>query len=165
MLNRGNYSPESLKTLTSCSRFHMGKKKKHILTFDEELDFEMIGLCSHHNDYRLAWSINDQVQLHLTKCDEDYIVTNRKGEEVSTHSMYAFEDEVNRLEYYLVKNKHKGQYLIQEKPTIDYFLFLCNNLGVDSEELITKLKSVPSILAVFSFDPEEIPSAEALMFN
>ena len=102
----------------------MAKKKKHILTFEEELDFEMIGLCSHHSDYRLAWSINDQVQLHLTKCEEDYIVTNKKGEVVSTHSMYAFEDSVNRLEYYLVKNKHQGQYLIQEKPSVDYFLFL-----------------------------------------
>ncbi|MDX2362422.1 MAG: IPExxxVDY family protein [Crocinitomicaceae bacterium] len=143
----------------------MAKRKKHILTFDEELDFEMIGLSSHHNDYRLAWSINDKVQLHLIKCDEDYIVTNKKGDEVSTHSMYAFEDEVNRLEYYLIKNKHKGQYLIHEKPAIDYFLFLCNNMAVDSEELIMNLKSVPSILAVFAFDPEEIPSAEQLVFS
>lgn len=143
----------------------MAKRKKHILTLDDELDFDMIGICSHHSDYRLAWSINDRIRLHLTKCEEDYIVVNKKGEPVSSHSMYEFEDNINRLNYYMIKNKHQGQYLIHEKPTIDYFLFLCDNTGVEVDELIEKLKTVPSILAAYNFVPDEIPSAESLVFN
>lgn len=142
----------------------MSKKKKYTLTIDQEIDFDMIGLCSHHSDYRLAWSINEKIGLHLSKCDEDYIITDKKGEAVSSHSMYEFEDEENRLVYYLVKNKSKGKFLIHEKPTIDFFLFLHDNIAIDLDVLIIDLKTVPSVLGVYEFDPLEIGSAENIVF-
>ena len=77
----------------------MTKKKKHILSFEDEIDFEMIGICSHHSDYRLVWGINDKIKLKLVKSDDDLCSTNKKGETVSEHSMYTFIDEENRLEY------------------------------------------------------------------
>ena len=143
----------------------MSRKKKHTLTFDQDFEFDMIGVCSHHSDYRLVWGINDGVGLQLTTCDESYMVTNKKGEVVSAHSMYEFVDEENRLEYYLIKNKHNGKYLIPEKPSIDYFLFMNNNFAVDLDEISMKLKGVKSILGVYPFDPEEIDSAANLVFN
>lgn len=143
----------------------MARKKKHTLTFDQDFDFDMIGVCSHHSDYRLVWGINDVVGLRLTKCEENYIVTNKKGEELSAHSMYEFIDEDNRLEYYLIKNKNNGKYLIPEKPSIDYFLFLNNNFAVELEDITASLKKVNSILGVYPFDPEEIESAGNLVFS
>ncbi|MDG1147813.1 MAG: IPExxxVDY family protein [Crocinitomicaceae bacterium] len=143
----------------------MAKRKKHILTLEAEEEFEMIGICSHHSDYRLAWGLNTKTSLHLTKCKLPYEVTNRKGEVTSIHSKYEFIDEDNRLEYYMIKNKVKGQFLIPEKPTIDYFLFLCNNNVIDVKELIKELKMVSSILGAYVFFPEEITSSENLVFN
>jgi hypothetical protein len=83
----------------------------------------------------------------------------------STHSKYYFKDEENIIEYYLIKNKNLGKFLIPEKPTIDYFLFLYENQIWEMEELIDKLRSIPSVLGVFEFDPEEIDSTEHLAFN
>ncbi|MCH2229835.1 MAG: IPExxxVDY family protein [Crocinitomicaceae bacterium] len=143
----------------------MGKRKKHILALEPEEEFEMIGICSHHSDYRLAWGLNKKTGLHLTKCDSDYVVTNKKGEPTSLHSMYEFMDDENRIEYYMIKNKEKGQYLIPEKPSIDYFLFLCNNHVIEVSDLIVELKTVTSILGAYLFYPEEIASAENLVFN
>ena len=143
----------------------MAKKKKHVLVIEQSFDFDMIGICSHHNDYRLAWGINDKMNLCLTKSAEDYIITNRKGEILSIHSMYEYIDEENRLEYYLVRNKNSGKYLIPEKSGIDFFLFLNNNLVFEVDEVIGKLRSVTSVLGVYSFDPEELPSAETLVFS
>lgn len=143
----------------------MTKKKKHILSFEDEIDFEMIGLCSHHSDYRLVWGINDKIKLKLVKSDDDFGITNKKGETVSEHSMYTFVDEENRLEYYLIKNKIQGKLLIPEKAAIDYFLFLCNNSSIEIEELMKGLKSVESVLAAYQFFPEEIPSTENIVFN
>lgn len=143
----------------------MTKKKKHILSFEDEIDFEMIGICSHHSDYRLVWGINDKIKLKLVKSDVDLCNTNKKDETVSEHSMYAFVDEENRLEYYLVKNKAQGKLLIPEKAAIDYFLFLCNNTSVELEQLLKELKGVASILAAYQFDPAEIPSTENIVFN
>lgn len=142
----------------------MSKKKKYTLTIDHEIDFEMIGVCSHHSDYRLAWSINEKIGLHLSKCDEDYVVTDKKGEVVSSHSMYEFVDEENRLTYYLIKNKAQGKFLIHEKPAIDFFLFLHDNIAIDLDKLIIDLKTVPSVLGVYEFDPLEIGSAENIVF-
>lgn len=143
----------------------MAKKKKHILSFEPEVDFEMIGLCSHHSDYRLAWSINNKLGLKLIKSKEDYQLTNKKGEITSSHSSYEYEDEQNRLNYYLVKNKSQGRFLVHEKPSIDFFLFLCENNAIEIETLIEKLKVVPSILGAYQFDPEDIASTEDLVFN
>ena len=142
----------------------MAKQKKYTLTIDQDFDFDMIGVCSHHSDYRLAWSINEKIGLHLTKCDEDYVVTDKKGVAISNHSMYAYEDEENRLTYYLVKNKALGHFLIPEKQSIDFFLFLHDNIAIELDDIIIELKSVPSILGVYKFDPLEIGSAENLVF-
>lgn len=142
----------------------MAKKKKHTLVFDQDFEFDMIGICSHHNDYRLAWSINNNLNIKLSKCEEEYVLTDKKGDMLSSHSMYEYEDEVDRLSYYLVKNKSQGKYLIPEKPSIDYFMFLHDNYAVEQDELIIELKNVPSVLGVYKFDPEEISSAENIVF-
>lgn len=60
----------------------MSKRKKHILTFDDEPEFELIGICTHHSDYRLAWSMNEALGFHLAKCD-DYPVEDKKGDRKS----------------------------------------------------------------------------------
>ncbi len=142
----------------------MAKKKKYTLELDDDLDFDLVGICSHHSDYRLAWGINQELELQLSKCDEPYCVTDRKGTVVSTHSMYEYTNESDRVVYYLIKNKHQGKYLIPEKPSIDFFLFLCDNWAVEISELVVGLKAVSSILAVYPFDPDELTSAENIVF-
>jgi len=142
----------------------MAKKKKYTLELDDDLDFDVVGISSHHSDYRLAWGINQNLGLHLSKCDEPYCVTDKKGAVVSSHSMYEYADDSDRLVYYLIKNKYQGKYLIPEKPGIDFFLFLCDNWAVEIPELVVELKAVPSVLAVFPFEPEELSSAQNIVF-
>lgn len=142
----------------------MAKKKKYTLELDADVDFDLIGICSHHSDYRLAWGINQSLSLHLAKCDEDYCVTDKKGEVVSQHSMYEYTDDSDRLIYYMIKNKSQGKFLVPEKPTIDFFLFLCDNWAVEVADLVVELKAVPSILGVYPFDPEDIPSVHNIVF-
>lgn len=142
----------------------MARKKKYTLELDAEVDFDVIGICSHHSDYRLAWSINDTLSLKLQKCQQDFVLSNKSGKITSSHSAYEFKDEENRLDYFLIKNKSMGNFLIQEKTAIDYFLFLCDNSAIEIDELIQKLKAAPSILAAYQFYPNEIASAENLVF-
>ena len=142
----------------------MGKQHKHNLVIDYEFDYGMIGICSHHVDYRLVWGINEKLNLQLSKADEDFIVVNKKGHKTQ-HSLFAFKDADNLIEYYLIKNKNEGKFLIPEKQEVDYFLFLLENYKEDTLELMQKLKTVSSVLAVFNFDPKEISSVENLIFN
>lgn len=143
----------------------MSKAKKHILSLEQDYEYEMIGICSHHNDYRLVWGMNSMLSIQLSKAQDDFIVVNKKGVYISQHSYYEFKDEENMLEYFLIKNKHHGKFLIHEKPTIDYFLFV---YGIDYEEIqdiSQKLKKLSSVLAVFCLDPTEIESTENLVFR
>ena len=137
----------------------MVKRKKHILSFDDDINFDLIGICSHHSDYRLIWNINQNIGLKLVKVDS-YQVVHKKENHPTEHSMYEFVDEKNRMSFHMIKNKHEGQFLIPEKPSIDYFLFLCDNYAIEMDDIIQKLKTTNSILGVYQFYPEEIASAQ-----
>lgn len=143
----------------------MKKQRKHTLQIDYNNDYEMIGICSHHNDYRLVWGINKELNLTLEKADLNFVVVNKKGQYLSEHSLYEYKDAETLTEYYLIKNKNEGKFLIPEKEEIDYFLFLCENFIDNKLEIIQKLKSVASVLAVFNFEPAEFHSTENLVFN
>ncbi len=143
----------------------MAKPKKHILTFEQVYDFELIGICTHHSDYRLAWGLNESLRTQLVKAEKDFVVQGKKGQEETSHSTYHYKDEANMLEYYLVKNKSAGKYLIPEKPTIDYFLFLYENHIYDVDDIVDRLRSIPSVIGAYQFDPEEFGSTEYIIFN
>ena len=141
----------------------MAKIQKHTLFLETDYDYDMIGICSHHSDYRLAWGINELFRLQLAKA-EDLFEVNLKKNDKSRHSYYFQFDEDNLMDVYLVKNKGEGKFLIPEKQQIDYFLFLKNNATFDIDEWLLKLKNHPSILAAFIFDPTELESTENLSF-
>lgn len=142
----------------------VSKPKKHILTLDQDqtFDFDLFGICSHHNDYRLAWGMNEKLGIRLEKSDEDYVVM-KKGVLQSSHSKYYYKDPENRAELFLLRNKSLGKFLVPEKPTIDYFLFICENHFYEPEQVLTALRDVSSILGAYVFDPAELDSAENIV--
>lgn len=141
----------------------MAKIQKHTLFLETDYDYDMVGICSHHSDYRLVWGINELFRLHLAKADDLFEVSLKKNEK-SKHAYYFQRDEENMTDIYLVKNKGGNKFLIPEKQQIDYFLFLTNNANYEMEEWLFKLKNHPSILAAFIFDPTEFESTENLSF-
>ena len=133
--------------------------KRIILDVAPDLDFELIGICSHLVDYRLVWDLNKVLGFHFERI-EDYCLYSRKGECLTELSTYQFVDDEDKMTFFLVKNKHDGHYLIPEKSSIDYFLFLYNNHNVNVEDLIKRMKQATSVLGVYPFNPTEIASAK-----
>jgi hypothetical protein len=142
----------------------MSKVKRHVLALDQTVDFEMIGICSHHSDYRLVWGLNQQLKLHLAKADDLFVIHSKKGTTQSQHSYYFWSDEENHMEYYLIKNKYEGKFLIPEKNQIDYFLFLRENVFFELDDILDNVKKVTSVMAAFIIDSDEAPSAEQILF-
>lgn len=143
----------------------MSKQKRHVLSLETSVDFELIGICSHHSDYRLAWGINKILELELTKSEEPFVIQSKKGTIVSQHSFHVFIDEVDHMEWYLIKNKCEGKFLIPEKNQIDYFLILRENVLHDLDELVEKIRESNSVMAAYVFEAEAIPSAELIIFE
>jgi hypothetical protein len=142
----------------------MAKKKQQrfSLSLDDEIDFEMFGICSHHPDYRLAFGINEIMGWQLCKSEEEFVPNLKKGTP-SRHSFYEYHNEEDMSSYYLVKNQAGPKYLFPEKDKIDYFLFIQEPYPIDDEIWSKKLNSIASVLAAYFFDPEELPSSKTIM--
>ena len=90
---------------------------------------------------------------------------NFKKEGEQSHSFYTFYDELDHIEYYLVKNASRNyKKLIPEKNQIDYFLIIKNNYTREINDILTSLKRIESILTAFVFDPETLKSKDNLVF-
>jgi hypothetical protein len=144
--------------------FFMAKQHKYNLTLEADYNYNMIGICSHHSDYRLVWGLNELLKLKLVKAENLFDVHHKKNG-FSKHNYFIHKDEEEMLDYYLIKNKAEGKFLIPEKQQIDYFLFLVNNQIIDAEDWLQKIKSHPSVLTAFNFDPTEFSSTENLIFD
>jgi hypothetical protein len=142
----------------------MSKQKRHLLSLETSVDFELIGICSHHSDYRLAWGLNQSLRLQLAKSDELCAITNKKGQIISEHAYYFWYDDENQVEFYLIRNKSEGKFLIPERNQIDYFLFLRENVLLEPEELLEDIKQINSVMAAYLFEPESLPSTEQIVF-
>ncbi len=145
--------------------FWMSKQHKYNLFIETDYDYDMIGICSHHSDYRLVWGLNELLKMNLAKAEDYFVVAGKKGTGNSNHSYYFEQDEENMMEIYLIKNKSENKFLIPEKQQIDYFLFLRNNRTFSIKEWVEKIKSHPSVLTAFEFDPQEFASTEHILFD
>lgn len=143
----------------------MSKKKKHNLSIDEEETFDLVGISSHHQDYRLAWNLNEVLDIHLERADENFEVYSKKGAHLSSHPYFYFKDDENLITFYLIKNKYEGKFLIPEKPMIDYFLCILENYLWELKEICEKIKRGSSVLGVFPFEIDELKSSENLVFE
>lgn len=137
---------------------------KHTLQLEDDFNFDLIGLCSHQSDYRVCWSINEHLGLHLSKSLEPFMVSGKKGEVISSHSFFEWYDENDDVEYFLIKNKYNTQFLIPEKSQIDYFLVIREAGIVEVDDFLTKIKEISGILTAFIFDPGELKSGSKLIF-
>jgi hypothetical protein len=142
----------------------MSKQKRHLLSLETSVDFELIGICSHHSDYRLAWGLNQALRLQLAKSDDLFVITNKKGQISSEHPYYFWYDEENQVEFYLIRNKNEGKFLIPERNQIDYFLFLRENTILELEDVLDEIKTINSVMGAYIFEPESLPSAELIIF-
>lgn len=137
---------------------------KFILEVEPDLDFDLIGICSNHSDYRLSWSLNATLGIDLQKNTDNFQISGKKGQVIGSFSLYEFKHLETHTEYYLIKNKNNNQTLIPEKPQLDYFLIIRENFDLDIEQLLTNVKLVPSVQTAFLFYPEELKSAKNLIF-
>ena len=137
--------------------------KKILLNLDLSFDYDVIGICTSLVDYRLAWEINQAIDLRLLRSDEDYLKTNKKGETLSSHSLYEDVDDDQNSEYILVKNMDKGKHLVGELEMIDFF-FLINDDRNDIQDISTKLRAIETIQTTVVIDVDEHKSFSQLVF-
>ncbi|MBU2020666.1 MAG: IPExxxVDY family protein [Bacteroidetes bacterium] len=140
----------------------MAKKKpnKIMLTLEEDFDFEIFGICSHHPDYRLAFEINQKLNLRLFKSDHDFIPDLKKGTPGAFSCFEHIDEDFGA--FYLIKNSAIGKHLIPEKSMIDYFLFVNQLNGIEIQKTVKILNDIGIVLATYHFDSSHLPSISSI---
>ena len=138
--------------------------KKVKLTYKPDYDFVLIGISSHENDYKLAWSINNLLNINLSK-KEDLCVFNKKYSETHSFSVFSHNDETSLILYNLISNRCENGFLIQEFNKFDFFIQIYG--GVSDKkitEMLTELKKDNNIILAGKLDLSKTKSAGNLIF-
>lgn len=141
----------------------MSRVKKIKLEIDDELEFPILGLSTALGDYRLAWELNSKLNLGFRKLDgSTFFSIPDKSKKVIDYEYYSYVNEEEMSKFFLVKNKQKGSTLFNDRDRLDFFLVLRDNFIYEIEDLITDLRKIEGIIAVFSFSSSEFEFSEYL---
>jgi len=120
------------------------KSKRNIfkLKTDKTMVFTVIGISSHENDYRLSWSINEQIGLALSQTDSLIIDSEKE------FSRFVHEDDEKRIT--LVSNRCDNSFLLEKHKNLDYFLQFDTQLSeTEISEWLHDLKKVPLVSTAY----------------
>lgn len=138
--------------------------KKIKLTYSPDYEFVLIGISCQEDDYKLAWSINNDLDLTLSK-KKDISIFNKKYSETQNFSVFTHNDETNLTSYNLISNRCKNGFLIKEYNKFDYFLQIYGEqTESDINEILNKMKKNNNIIIAGKLDLSKIKSVERLMF-
>jgi hypothetical protein len=131
----------------------MSKKKVHKLTSAGAVPYKLIGISSHENDYRLSWAANMQLGLNFRKTDN---FLPRQSTDELEFSVFQFTDEDCSCKLNLISNRCPDGFLIKELKNIDFFLQIFGETPRSYiDEIITGLKKIDIVSAVFEIGPEK----------
>ncbi len=140
------------------------KKKIHKLSINPEIDFRLIGISSHENDYRISWAINKQLRMNLTQT-ENLKIFNRKLQQEQEFGVFSFEDEERFLKYNLISNRCNDGFLLHDLKNIDFFIQVFGEItDPQFQNLIKQLRQIDIITAAFIIIDLPAKSMEKLIF-
>ena len=132
----------------------MTRVKRIKLELDEEIEFPILGISTALNDYRLAWLLNENLDLSFQKENNVFTLPNKK-KELKSYEYYLHQNEDDLSKFILVKNIQQGSVLFSDSEKLDFFLVLRENYIHPIEELIRDLRMINGIVAIFPFSSSE----------
>ena len=158
--------------------------KLHLEEYNE-VDYQLIAIHTSLEDYRLAYYINQNLPITLSKSNCNIQISNKEGETQFTR--FVFEDENSGISWDLIQNQNEillssqrvnqglfansgsnfstKVYLIPEFKKVDYFLKIENACErVDVSKIASLINKIERISTVYSVDVENIKSKNNLIF-
>ncbi|MCK0130537.1 IPExxxVDY family protein [Flavobacteriaceae bacterium F08102] len=146
------------------------------LAFEYEHDYELLAITSTLEDYRLAYFLNQQLKLKLTREKNSLVLQDNKG----TFSIFSYTCHFTDVCWHLIENKtrfttattletnlfpeHAEQsYLISEKKDVDFFLKI-EDLDQPLKPLVDKIKSITGVITAYALNPKTLKSKDYLIF-
>jgi len=148
------------------------------LGYEYEHDYNLIGINCTLDDYRLAYFLNEKLEIHLDRQPKNIDFTDKN----CSFTLYSYDCDQTFSSWSLVANKHifttenivetnlfseesKISYLINEKKKVDYFLKIFGDFTPNSLKLILeKIKNIKGVITSYPIDPQTLKSRDYLIF-
>lgn len=151
----------------------------------EEVDYHIIAIHTSLEDYRLAYFLNRDLEICLSKSTVDIQFQVKKGK--TSFARFTFEDEKKVINWDLIQNKNEvvgvennaiqdlfsntkntfssSAYLLSEFKKVDFFLKIENAANeINVSEIVSKINAIDNINMVYSIDKANIKSKNNLIF-
>ncbi|MQP23851.1 IPExxxVDY family protein [Flavobacterium sp. LMO8] len=143
-------------------------------------DYELIAIHSSLDDYKLAFMLNKELDIQLSKNNAYVEIAIPEGK--SAFSNFTFDDEKNDIIWTLIDNKttiinSKKQptslfeqvditvFLLPEFKKADYLIKIENiDYGFDSEPIIEKIQKIKNVTTAYAIDITNLKSKNNLIF-
>ena len=142
----------------------MKQRKLHI---ELDFDFDLLGIISSVRSYKLAWSINNILDIDLQISEDITLLLAKEKSIVIANYLYKTENSLFRL----LKNKPVDSFnknnlpLLPEMAHLDYlFLIEGATYPITISDMLQKLKSLDTIEYILSINVNDLKSKENLLF-
>ncbi len=135
----------------------MVKKKKKIVVepFD---DIKIIGICTHLEDFKLAWHINKLLNINLVKYSD---IVNEDGLEFS---FYLYDGGENCNTYNLVEISNSEGRWVTFSPATDYIIVIRNFINEENlAKHLEKIKHIEGVQLAYIIDLDMNSKIDALL--
>lgn len=135
----------------------MVKKKKKIVVepFD---DIKIIGICTHLEDFKLAWHINKLLNINLVKYSD---IVNEDGLEFS---FYLYDGGENCNTYNLVEISNSEGRWVTFSPATDYIIVIRNFINEENlAKHLEKIKHIEGVQLAYVIDLDLNSKIDALL--
>ena len=143
-------------------------------------DYELIAVHSSLDDYKLAYMLNKELGVQLSKNLAYVEIAIPEGK--SAFSNYIFDDEKNDVVWTLIENKTTiinsnkqttslfeqvdiTVFLLPEFKKADYLIKIENiDYGFESESIIEKIQEIKNVTTAYAIDITNLKSKNNLIF-
>ncbi|MBS9524811.1 IPExxxVDY family protein [Litoribacter alkaliphilus] len=139
--------------------------KKTKLQVVHDYEFDLIGLVAPLKDYKMAWVINNSLDLDLART-KDYQLEfiNQPALVISQYILEKDHGFIQLLRNRSYSKSDKALYLVPELKTIDYFLLLQDyTYELNINAYIEELSKHPYVQNVVKLDVTKLKSKENLL--
>jgi hypothetical protein len=131
------------------------------INYDEELNFNLLGIVSGLKDYRLVFEINKTIYIDLQRTPDHVLLVGKNNSQLR-YVRFQYYDDVG-LTYTLIGNKNQSQLLLPELSMIDYLLLIEPSDNEICKQTLAAIKNINHLQAVFTFNVMELKSRHNLI--
>ncbi len=132
------------------------KRKSLKLDINADINFKLLGISSHENDYRLVWAINNNMKFNYVR-SENLIVHLQKLKQDMSFSRFIHTDEERYMTFYLISNRSPDGFLFPEIKNIDFLIQVVGEIQEKQvEQMIKELRNISIISGAYLIDNRKL---------